>query len=227
MTRTTRARRIGVFALVAYVAIVTLAAWRHEIRPAVLDPPTALARSALALLGIPPGVAVFTAEVDTSPDSKIASLCLEARAVEGEGPARRIYPEAGRRCPAPAPRLWVRGEDIALSRFAVSMRSAVASHRAGTLSAARVRFPRLLAESLAEHIQSRARADGLTPTRYAVLWTESRIGYGSGARSDRIVALLRWRADATSGEAGDGGVFVSWSPDKRTLQQHWPAVDEP
>ncbi len=101
----------------------------HEIRPAFLDPPVALARSALALLGIPPGVAVFTADVDVSPDAKIASLCLEARAVEAEGPARRIYPEVGRRCPAPAPRLWVRGEDIALSRFAVIMRSAVASRR--------------------------------------------------------------------------------------------------
>ncbi len=220
MTQALRRRRIGLSALVAYVAIVALAAWRHEIRPAFLDPPVALARSALALLGIPPGVAVFTAEVDTSPDAKIASLCLEARAVEGEGPARRIYPEVGRRCPAPAPRLWVRGEDIALSRFAVGMRSAVASRRAGTLAAAQVRFPRLLAESLAGHIQSRALADGLAPTRYALLWTESRVGYGSGARSDRIVALLRWRAD------GEGGVFVSWKPDERTLQQHWPAVGE-
>ena len=172
------------------MAVVALAAWRHEIRPAFLDPPVALARSALALLGIPAGVAVFTAEVDTSPDAKIASLCLEARAVEGEGLARRIYPEVGRRCPAPAPRLWVRGEDIALSRFAVGMRS------------------------------PRALAGGLAPTRYALLWTESRVRYGSGARSDRIVALLRWRAD------GEGGVFVSWKPDERTLQQHWPAVGE-
>ena len=114
----------------------------------------------------------------------------------------------------------MRGEDIALSRFAVGMRSAVASRRAGTLAAAQVRFPRLLAESLAGHNQSRALADGLAPTRYALLWTESRVGYGSGARSDRIVALLRWRAD------GEGGVFVSWNPDERTLQQHWPAVGE-
>ena len=41
---------------------------------------------------------------------------------------------------------------------------------------------------------------------------------------DRIVALLRWRAD---GGDGEGDVFVSWSPDERTLQQHWPAVGEP
>ncbi len=121
----------------------------------------------------------------------------------------------------------MRGEDIALTRFAVSMRSAVASHRAGTLSAARVRFPRLLARSLAEHIQSRALADGLTPTRYALLWTESRVGYDSGARSDRIVALFRWHADSANGGEGNGDVFVSWSPDKRTLQQHWPALGEP
>jgi hypothetical protein len=227
MTRAVLGRGIRVFALAAYVAIVTLAAWRHEIRPAFMDPPAALARNALALLGVPPGVAVFTAEVDTSPDSKIASLCLEARAVDAEGLARRIYPEEGRRCPAPAPRLWIRGEDIALSRFPVIMRSAVAARRAGILPATRLRFPQLLAESLAEHIQSRARDDGLTPTRYAVLWTESRVGYGSGARSDRIVALLRWRADSVDG--GDGGdghgrVFVSWSPSERTLQQHWPAL---
>jgi hypothetical protein len=109
----------------------------------------------------------------------------------------------------------------------MSMRAAVASHRAGTLPAAQVRFPRLLAESLAEHIESRARADGLTPTRYALLWTESRVGYDSGARSDRIVALLRWRADGANDGDGEGGVFVSWSPDERTLQRHWPAVGEP
>jgi hypothetical protein len=107
------------------------------------------------------------------------------------------------------------------------MRAAVASHRAGTLPAARARFPRLLAGSLAEHIQSRAQADGLTPSRYALLWTESKVGYASGARSDRIVALLRWRADGADSGDGEGGVFVSWSPDERTLQQHWPAVGEP
>jgi hypothetical protein len=104
------------------------------------------------------------------------------------------------------------------------MRSGVASHRAGTLPAAQVRFPRLLAESLADHIQSRALADGLAPTRYALLWTESRIGWDSGARSDRIVALLRWHADRADGE---GQVFVAWSPDERTLRQHWPAVAGP
>jgi hypothetical protein len=221
VTRSVIQRRVLLPLLVLYAAIVVLAAWRHEIRPAFLDPPAAWARSVLGLAGIPPGVPVFTSETDTLPDEKIAVQCLEVRGVAVDGAARRIHPAGGRVCPAPSPRLWVRGEDIALSRFVMGMRSGVASRREGTLAPSRVRVPRLLADSMAEHFRKRTGAEGLAPDRYALLWTESRVSYRTGARSERIVALVRWRADP--GE----GVFVSWRPDERTLREYWPALGQP
>lgn len=213
--------RIGLAAILAYAAVVVLAAWRHEIRPPFLDRPAAWSRTALGWLGIPGGVAVFTSDAGTSPDEKITAQCFEVR-IDGEGrPARRLHPDAGRTCPVPAPRLWVRGEDIALYRLAMALRSAVASHRAGALPPSQVRFPRLLAESIGEHFRRRASARHLAPERYALLWREWRIDYATGAKSERIVALLRWRDDP------EPGVFVSWRPDALALSRHWPPLEGP
>jgi hypothetical protein len=201
--------------------MIVLSAWRHEIRPRFLDPPAALARAVLGLVGIPGGVAVFTSDLRGLSEEALETICVEVRAVAGEGPARRIYPATGRVCPAPPPRLWVRGEDIALARLRSELRNTAGPRRAGTLPPSLARVPRLLAESMAEHFRGRARAAGHTPDRYALLWTESKVNVASGARRQRILALIRWQADP----AGD--LFISWSPDEQTLQEHWPALGEP
>ncbi len=211
-------RRIGVAAIIAYTSVVIMAAWRHEIRPPLFDPPAALCRAVLGWFGVPGGVAVFTSNAGVSPDEKITVQCFEVRVDGGSGSAHRLYPDAHRVCPTPEPRIWIRGEDIALYRLAMGLRSAIASHRAGALPRSRVSYPRLLAESMAEHFRRRAAADALSPDRYALLWTESRIDYATGAESNKTVALLRWREDR------EQGVFVSWRPDADTLARHWPPL---
>jgi hypothetical protein len=218
--RSSLRRRLGIALLLGYAAIVVLAAWRHEIRPSFLERPVVWARSLLALAGIPPGVAVFSTETEVLSDALIVSQCFEVRGVAGNAPARRIYPEGGRVCPAPSPRIWVRGEDIALYRFATGLRSAAASQPGESLFRSRERFARLLAETIGEHFRSRAERE-FAPDRYALLWTELHVDYRSGEHSERVVALVRWRADP------DEGVFVSWSPDDRTLGEHWPLLGEP
>jgi len=203
-----------------YAAIVVLAAWRHEIRPAWLDAPAAVARGVLGWAGVPPGVAVFTADSATAAEAKIADLCLEVRIVDASGRARRLHPEAGERCPAPQPRLWVKGETIWLNRATVSLRAAVAARRRDP-SFARGRTQRLLAEALAAHFRARAHAEGLAPERYALLWAESRVDTSTGERSERKVALMRW------GPTGEGDLRVSWRPDASLLDAYWPALETP
>jgi hypothetical protein len=117
--------------------------------------------------------------------------------------------------------LWVRAEESSLYRFVMSLRSGVVAQRAGDLPESRTRLPRLAADSIAGHFRSRARAAGLSPQHYALLWTESRLSYRSGEKKDRTVALIRWEADP------EQGVFISWRPDEATLQRYWPDVDEP
>jgi hypothetical protein len=213
--RTPLRRRILVSLLVGYSALVALAAWRHEIRPAIGDAPAAGARAALRAVGIPPGIAVFTAEVATPSDSKIRAVCLEARAFAADGRFHVLHPRPNAPCPEPAPRVWVRSEEIALYRFVTSLRNAVVAHRAGALRASQRRHPELLARSIAAHFRSRAESLGLAPTRYALLWRESRIDYRSGEASERVTALLRWDADP------DRGVALAWRPDPEHLSKHW------
>ena len=221
VTRTVLQRRVLVAALACYVAVVVLAAWRHEIRPRWLDPPAALARSVLRTAGIPPGVAVFSADVPRTPDLKITALCLSVRIVERDGRVRQLHPRAGAGCPSPAPRLWVTGEEIALYRSATSLRAAVAARFTGALHPSQERHPKLLAESIAEHFRKRARARGFAPERYALLWREATLSERTGVRGERVVALMRWEADA------ERGVTLGWRPDPERLARDWPGLDEP
>lgn len=211
-------RRIGLALLTGYVVVVVLAAWRHEIRPAFLDRPGRLARSALASAGVRPGVAVFTADTGTAPDAKITASCLEVRVVEVGGATRRLYPLGEAPCPAEPPRLWVTGEAILLSRSAAGLRAAVAAGRTGSLDPSNRRLPRLLAESIADHFRRRVRRQGIAADRYALLWTESRVSYRTGARTRGAVALFEWRES--------GRVFVRWRPEERTLRERWPALGQ-
>jgi hypothetical protein len=215
------ARRVRLPLLLAYVTIVALAAWRHEIRPSFLDVPSAWARATLHRMGIPPGVPVFTTEVSRTQDAKISALCLDVRAVGSDGRVRQIYPPKGRVCPAPPPRLWVTGEQIALQQSATSLRAAAVERRSGNLPPSRMRHPELLLETIAEHFRARAAAEGRDPERYALLWTESRIDFRSGDPSDHIVSLVRWRG------AGERRVLASWRPGDRMLVEHWPELSEP
>lgn len=221
MTRKVLQRRIGVAALIGYVGLVVLGAWRHEIRPGFLAPPAALARYILRTAGIPPGVAVFSADVSRTSDAKITALCLEVRSVERDGRVRQLHPRAGDRCPAPAPRLWVTGEEIALYRSATSLRAAVVAQRTGALDPAQQRHPELLAESLAEHFRGRARARGLAPERFALLWRESTLREQTGERGDRTVALMQWETDPAR------GVRLAWRPDPARVAEGWPRLTDP
>ena len=187
----------------------------------LIDPLTQWARSALRLVGIPPGVSVFTSEKSRSFDKSVSALCFEVRVVSAEAPAQRIYPPDGRVCPAPQPRIWVRGEEALLYRsIQPLLRHGATSRRAGSRSRSQGLYSRLLAESIAEHFRSRARAAGLAPDRYALLWTAAMIDMSSGERSEVIVALLRWRANP------DGELFLSWNPNDQILQAHWPDLGD-
>lgn len=212
MKRALLERRIFVPLLCGYVVLLVLAAWRHEIRPRVFDPATNWAREALMVVGISPGVAVFTADRGGGPDEKIAALCLEVRGIS-QDTVRRVYPAQGVSCPAPGPRIWVRGEQIFLSRTSVSMRAAAAAIRAGDSDPARIRFAKLLAQSIGAHFVARDHAHAAAPDRYLLLWREERISYRTNSRSDRVVALLSWQSTATP------RVFVAWRPNEATLRE--------
>ena len=221
MKRVLLERRILVPVLVGYVALVALAALRHEVRPTVLDRATDFARGALGLAGIPPGVAVFTADTGSAPDAKIAASCLEVRGLSEAGARRQVYPAEDASCPARPPRLWVRGEQILLDRSVMSLRAAVSAHRAGESGPSRARFAKLLAQSIAAHFVGRDRLAGAAADRYELLWREARISYRTRARSDRIVALFGWRS------AADPQLFIAWQPDEAMLREHGWDTEEP
>ena len=91
-------RRILLPLLVCYAVILVAAAWRHEIRPQLLDRPAAWARSALDLAGIPPAVAVFTTETSTPQNAKLVALCLRVRIRHSRSANRHLSWERGGRC---------------------------------------------------------------------------------------------------------------------------------
>ena len=221
MTRSGFRRRIALPLLVSYVAIVVMAAWRHEIRPVVLDAPTAAARSILHSLGITPAIAVFTTDAAHENDEKTTAFCLEVRIVERGGRVRRLYPEDGTRCPAPAPRFWFAGEDIALYRSLMVLRAAVSLERSGSQWAGRELRPELLAEWLAEHFRGRAAARGLDPDSYVLQWRESKQNFATGERREQVVALLRWWPDPARSLA------LSWRPDVEKQRALWPSPAVP
>ncbi len=220
MKRALIERRIVLPLLVGYVVLLVVAAWRHEIRPAVFDRATDFARGALGLAGISPGVAVFTADTGSAPDEKIETICLEVRDVS-EDAVRQVYPGEGVSCPARPPRLWVRGEQIFLQRSVVILRAAAAARRAGGSDPSRTRLAKLLARSIGAHFVGRERLAGAAPDRYLLLWREARISYRTRSRSDRIVALLGWR------RASRPGVFIAWRPDEATLRERGWGPAEP
>ena len=235
MKRALLERRVFVPLLCGYVALLVLAAWRHEIRPRVFDRATEIAGEALMFVGISPGVAVFTADRGGGPDEKIAALCLEVRGISEDG-ARRVYPGPGVSCPAPAPRLWVKGEEIFLSRASATMRAAAAAVRAGASDPGRIRFAKLLAQSIGAHFVSRDRAADPAADRYLLLWREERISYRTNSRSKRIVALLSWQR--TSSRSTDTStskststptprVFIAWRPNEATLRERGWGPSEP
>lgn len=213
-------RRIVVSLLVGYVFLLVLAGWRHEIRPAAFDPVTNLARRVLGLAGISPGVAVFTADSRNAPDEKVATICLEVRAVTGAS-ARRVHPADGVSCPAPPPRLWVRGEQSFLLRSVVILRARAAARRAGDSDPGRAPLAELLARSIGAHFVARERLAGKSPDRYLLLWEEERVSYRTRQRSERRVALLGWRHVTAP------RVFVRWRPDERTLRERGWVEGEP
>ena len=220
VTRTRLERRLGLLLLVTYAAVIILGAWRHEIRPAFLDTPVDAARALLHALGIPPGVAVFTADTDRVSDAKLVALCVEVRVVERGGRARRLYPDDGRRCPPAPPRLGAGGEEIALYRSLIVLRAAVAAYRTESASTAE-RHPELLAEWIVEHFRARARARGLDAERFALLWREWRWNYATGERNERSVALLTWWSDPAR------GFTLAWQPGAERLAAAWPVLEAP
>ena len=221
MRRSGFQRRIALPLLVSYVVIVVMAAWRHEIRPVILDAPTAAARSILHSLGITPAIAVFTSDAAHENDEKTTAFCLEVRVVERGGRVRRLYPEDGTRCPAPAPRFWFAGEDIALYRSLMILRAGVSSAYHGPPGASRDLQPRLLAEWVAEHFRRRAAARGLDPDSYVLQWRESQQSFATGERGEHVVALLRWWPDPARSLA------LSWRPDAEKLAALWPSPTSP
>jgi len=214
-------RRVLVPVLVVYLALLVLAAWRHEIRPAVLDRATYFARDTLGLAGIVPGVAVFTADTGRTQETKVAAICLEVRDLSDIGTQRQIYPAEDASCPAHPPRLWVRGEQIFLNHAVMTLHQSVVARRAGDSSRGRERFARLLARSIAAHFVGRDSLAGAAADRYALLWRETRVSYLTRARSDYIIALLGWR------NAADPQVFIAWQPDEATLRKHGWGLGEP
>ena len=143
-----------------------------------LDPPARWARKILHWSGIPPGIAVFTAEVNKVQDAKVVAHCFSVRVVARDGQVRQIYPPGGV-CPPRPPRMWVTGEQIALYRSATSLRAAAADRRAGILPPSRIRHPELLLESIADYFRAKTRAEGVEAERYVLLWTELSVDYNT------------------------------------------------
>lgn len=221
MPRSVFQRRVALPLLLAYVALLVLASWRHEIRPALLEWPSESARSFLNSLGVTPAIAVFTSDVARGSHEKRTSSCVEVRVVERDGHVHQLYPEAEEPCPASAPRLWATAESTSLYRSLVVLRATIAAGRTDPRSGVRQRRPDLLAEWLAEHFRLQAAAQGLDADRFVLHWRESRQNHASGERSQRVVALLRWGADPAQPLA------LSWRPDADKLQAWWPSPGAP
>jgi hypothetical protein len=206
-------RKVLVPLLVLYVVTLGWAAWRHEIRPAIFDGVSEFARRGLAIAGIPPGVAVFSADTATAPDAKIAAICPEVRGLSADGAQTRLYPGEGIACPAPSPRFWVHGEDIFLHRALVSLRAATASRQRDGGDRRGMRFARLLAGSVGAHFVASRHAGAADSERMLLLWQEARVSYESGDRSERVVALFEWH------NAPNPRVSVAWRPDPARLRE--------
>jgi len=214
-------RRVGLPLLLAYVGLLVLASWRHEIRPAFLDWPSESARLLLTSLGVTPAVAVFTSDVARGSHEKRTSSCVEVRVVERDGSVRRLYPDDEEPCPGLPPRLGATGDSIALYRSLVVLRAVVAAGRTGPPGAARQRRPELLAAWLTEHFRIRAAARGLDADRFVMNWRESRQNHATGERAERVVALLRWKSGS------EESLALSWRPDAEKLRAWWPALEAP
>ena len=182
-----------------------------------------------------PGAGCTTTDRRFFASDRFRTLCLEVRGISEAG-ARRVYPGPGVSCPAPAPRLWVKGEEIFLSRSSATMRAAAAAIRAGASDPGRIRFAKLLAQSIGAHFVASDQAADPAPDRYLLLWREERISYRTNARSERTVALLSWqrtsststsRSTPTPTSTPTPRVFIAWRPSEATLRERGWGPAEP
>ena len=84
-------RRLQLALILLYAAMLVVSAWRHEVRPAVLDRPVLAARGLLHQVGIAPGLDVFVDDRNVDTDRKKVASCFEVRELRPGSPPASLY----------------------------------------------------------------------------------------------------------------------------------------
>jgi hypothetical protein len=204
--------------LLCYIALLVLAAWRTEIRPAVLDRPSEWAERSLRRAGIFAGIAVFSPDV-ARPSRQMfyRQRCLEVLAGSGTGAPEQIYP-VGRDCPASGFRWWVGPEETMLTRLMTWATDDEAERRLTGERAApdELTGSAAILPSIAYHFDRRERSRGRPRDRLTMLYTQHMVDIDTGQVTVDPVVLFGFTV-------GGGPGTVLWRPTDRQIAQHWRA----
>jgi hypothetical protein len=208
--------RVRLPLLLGYIALLVLAAWREEIRPAFLDRSSIWAERTLRRVGIFAGIAVFSPEVKHEERQLfLRQRCLEVLAESAGAPPERIYPEA--ECPAVSPRIRVGPHETMLTRLMNWAADDEVDRRATGRrpGPGEVTLPEAILPSIAYHFDRQERLAGRPRDRFTMLYTHHMVRYDTGERTVEPIVLFRFTVGGT--EPGR----VLWHPTERQLATLW------
>jgi hypothetical protein len=179
------------------------------VRPRWLDRPQALARDALLVVGIEPGIVVF--EDERGGDEKIRANCVLVRGRRADGTDVELYPPTGR-CAARGFHPRLPPVHLALTNMLDLAASSQERWLRDQRLDARARKEALLA-SLAHHV---CRADGRQDlSSVSLLWTFIRVSYRSGEERGQPHLIFQWSCEL------DAPRIEPWFPDESALLRFW------
>lgn len=205
-------RWIGLPLLLVYSGLLVTAALVDEVRPALLDRPQALARSALATFGIRAGHELMRS---TYPgDSRIQAYCMLVRGEGGGRPPVFLFPADGR-CPDSGFRPRLPPVERALYRM---LRHAWAqqllSERPGAPSESLARSRHAL-KRIGRHFCSRPEMAGRRDASVSLVWYVYSVSYATGERRRHNYLQFRWRCGRERTAA------LVWAPRDDVLVRFW------
>jgi len=210
-------RRLLFPLLLILIALMILAAWRHEIRPAFLDGAVAFAGRSLQRVGIYAGDPVFGAEVELAgARGTPQETCIEVLAHDAGAPADLIFPDY-RECPIRTARLHMKPEEVMLARFMLHATADEATRRAeGTPhpGPGYTTTADALLRSMASHFVQRERLQGRRHDEYSVIVRQHVVEFATG---DVVVVPLvhfTFSGDGTPGSQ-------TWFPPPQQAEIWW------
>jgi hypothetical protein len=180
------------------------------VRPRWLDRPQALARDALLVAGIEPGIVVF--EDERGEDEKIRANCVLVRGRRADGTDVELYPPTGR-CAARGFHPRLPPVHLALTNMldlaASSQERWLRDERRG---ADRARKEAVLASLFRHFCRAGGRQD---VSSISLLWYFIRVSYGSGADRVQPHLISQWSCEL------DAPRIEQWFPDESALLRFW------